>query len=149
MRLGTRREEGQTIVEFAFGIPVLLLVVTAIFSFGYALNNYLQLNDAVGAGALALAESRGSTDPCNQASSAAFVGAPFLLQSSLTFTYQFYDSTGKSTGGAAGTSCPSAAGYLVAGGTAQITMTYPATIAIYGANIFQGTMTAQTTETIQ
>src|SRR5450755_4321380 len=63
-----RREEGQTLVEFALVLPVLLLVLLAILKFGLMFNHYLTLTDAVRAGARQLALGRGSaTNPCTAA----------------------------------------------------------------------------------
>ena len=70
-RLHFGDEKGGALVEFALVLPVLLLVVTAITTFGIALNNYLQLTEAVGIGGQVLSVSRGNTtDPCNIVSSA-------------------------------------------------------------------------------
>ena len=46
-------------VEMALVLPVLLLVVTGILTFGLAFNNYLLLTEATSVGARTLAISRG------------------------------------------------------------------------------------------
>jgi Flp pilus assembly protein TadG len=46
-----RRERGQTMTEFAIVLPIFLLLVLGIAQLGIAFNNYVQLTDAVRAGA--------------------------------------------------------------------------------------------------
>lgn len=50
-RARIRRERGQTMVEFTLVLPIFLLLVFGIAQFGIAFNNYVQLTDAVRAGA--------------------------------------------------------------------------------------------------
>jgi hypothetical protein len=62
-------EQGGALVEFALLLPILLLLTTGIMVFGVAMNNYLQLTNAVSIGARNLAISAGITlDPCATAS---------------------------------------------------------------------------------
>ena len=42
-----RGEEGSTIAEMALVLPIMLAVLTGVFSFGVALNQYLVLTNAV------------------------------------------------------------------------------------------------------
>ena len=58
-----RSERGQTMVEFALVLPMLLVVLLGIFQFGVAFNNYVTLTDAVRAGARKAAVSRNSSNP--------------------------------------------------------------------------------------
>jgi Flp pilus assembly protein TadG len=58
-----RNERGQTMVEFALVLPMLVVLLLGIFQFGVAFNNYVTLTDAVRAGARKAAVSRGSSDP--------------------------------------------------------------------------------------
>jgi len=53
-----RAERGQTIVEFAFVGPLLIVLVFAIIQFGITFNNYLTLTDAARAAARKAAVSR-------------------------------------------------------------------------------------------
>src|ERR1039458_6487808 len=57
-----RGEEGSTVAEMALVLPILLAVLTGIFSFGIALNQYLVLTNAVNNGARAFAMSAPATD---------------------------------------------------------------------------------------
>src|SRR5208337_38025 len=122
--LSAGSEKGQALVEFALVLPVLLLVVTGITTFGIALNNYLQLTEAVGIGGQALSVSRGNTtDPCNTVSSAV-EGASSL--SSTSYSGASCSSTSTTTG---------AAGNLTQGQAAVVTVTYPCSLAVYNFNI--------------
>ena len=46
-----RQEQGQTMVEFALVMPVLLLVIFGIIQFGVLYNDYISLTDATRVGA--------------------------------------------------------------------------------------------------
>jgi Flp pilus assembly protein TadG len=143
-------ESGQSMVEMALCLPMLLIIVTGIISFSIAQNNYLELRNAAGMGGRVLVESRGDTDPCKQASAAIYQGAPFLGTKRLSIAYSFYDQAGNSQGSAAGASCPSAQPWLIAKGTAKLTLTYPCNLGVYGHQFWPGcTLTAQTTEYVQ
>ena len=153
-----KSESGQSMVEFAVSLPVLLLVVTGMFTFGWALNNYLELEDAVSIGARLLAVSRlETTDPCALAYTAVTDAAPFLLrQGAISLTTTMFDATGTQLGSYSGTSCSSgsntegAAGNLVQGGSVQVTATFPCNLSVYGVNYISNcNLQAQTTEYVQ
>src|SRR5277367_498494 len=77
LRARLRSQEGQSLLEFALTLPILLTLVTAICIFGIALNNYIEMSAAVGTGAQYLAMSRGNTtDPCTAAAGAFVNAAP-------------------------------------------------------------------------
>ena len=151
VRFQLRGNEGSALVEFAVVLPVLLLVLTGIFTFGVAMNNYNELTEAVNTGARQLAISRGqTTDPCATTVAAVYAAAPTLKQSKLAFSFAL-DGTAYS-----GTSCSSsstttgAAGNLVEGQAAEVSVTYPCNLAIYGINLAPScTLQAQTTELVQ
>jgi Flp pilus assembly protein TadG len=151
IHLHTSNEEGQALVEFALCLPVVMLVMTGIFTFGIALNNYLVLTNAVTIGAQQLAISRGqTTDPCATTVAAVYAASPTLTKANLSFTFTL-------NGNAySGTSCNSssittgAAGNLVQGTSAQVTVTYPCNLAVYGANYAPiCALKARTTEFVQ
>jgi Flp pilus assembly protein TadG len=56
-------EQGQAMTEFALVLPILLVILFAIIQFGIVFNRYLDLTDAVRAGARKAAVSRLATDP--------------------------------------------------------------------------------------
>ena len=158
IRLRKRSEEGGALVEMALVLPILMLVLTGIFSFGIAMANYMQLTEAVSVGGRALAVSRNQyLDPCAAAVSAIESAAPSLNPARLTFTFVL-------NGGSpiTGTSCSSsdynsgAAGAITTAGnahppgSAQVTVTYPCNLAVYGRNLVPScNLTAQTTELVQ
>ena len=159
----TGKQKGQSLVEFAMVMPMLLLVVTGLAAFGIYINHYIALTDAVSTGARLLAISRGQTtyppvggvpDPCALTVNAIEQAAPFMAPASMTFKFVLNTTIPAST--YTTTSCSSAStntgssAYLVQGKPAQVSVTYPCNMAIYGKNLFPGcTFTAQTTEIVQ
>jgi len=145
-------EKGQALVEFALVLPVLLLVVTGMLVFGVYLNNYITLTDAVGTGARQLAISRGqTTDPCKLAVTAIENAAPFLTATpsvSPTFTFVLNTTTYSVPTCPSGSTSTGAAGNLAAGAQAQVTVTYPCNLTVYGYS-YPCTLTARTTEIVQ
>ena len=139
--LGNRR--GQSLLEFSFAMPLLLLVITGMVSFGIVLHNYLVLTNGVNAGAQLLSMSRGqTTDPCATASAAVENAAPGLTTASITFSYVI-DGTSYS-----GTSCTSGAASMIQGASAEVKATYPCAYMIYGMAT-TCSLASQTTEIIQ
>jgi Flp pilus assembly protein TadG len=128
-------QEGQAMVEMALILPVLLLVVTGILVFGLAFNNYLMLTEATSVGARTLAISRGeTTDPCATAASAVYAAAPLLVAANLSFTFVLNGTTYTGPSCNSGSSTTGAAGNLKQGAYAVVTVTYPCSLAVYGAN---------------
>jgi len=58
-----RNEQGQTMVEFAFVLPILLVMLFGIIQFGVIFNNYVALTDAARAASRKGAVSRNASDP--------------------------------------------------------------------------------------
>lgn len=71
-------ERGQTMAEFAFILPILLVLMLGIAQFGVAFNNYVTLTDAVRAGARKAAVSRNSSDPAGACRAAVIAAAGSL-----------------------------------------------------------------------
>jgi Flp pilus assembly protein TadG/uncharacterized membrane protein (UPF0127 family) len=144
-------DHGQSLVEFAVCLPVLLLVVTGICTFGIALNNYLMLTNSVSVGARLLAISRGqTTDPCLTTATAVYAAAPILKKTSLTFTFVLDGTSYAGTTCSSGSTTTGAAGKLVQGTSAQVTVTYPCSLVVYGVNYAPScSLKAQTTELVQ
>jgi Flp pilus assembly protein TadG len=136
-----------------------MLVATGIFAFGIALNNYLELTNAVTIGAQLLAVSRGNTsNPCQTATNAIYNAAPYLQEGSLSFNYTFTPSTGGTSTSFAGnsnecsaTGSSGATAYMLQGEQVAVTATYPCTLVGYGFNLSSlgCTLTANVTEIIQ
>jgi len=141
-RLRGNNEDGQALIEFAFSVPLLLLLASGIAAFGIVLNNYEELTNATSTSAQTLSMSRGQTsDPCAATAQAFYAAAPTLHQGSLGFTIAL---NGVNVGG---TSCSSAT--LVENQTAQVTVTYPCNFPlVYGLNL-SCTLRSQTAEAIQ
>jgi Flp pilus assembly protein TadG len=141
-RVGQR---GQSTVELALALPLLLTLLIGAVEFGVAFNNELALTFATTAGGQLLSISRGqTTDPCHTASQAVYSAAPNLNQSNLNFTITL--------GGHSFTS-PSCSGqqdYLVQSQSAQVTVTYPCNLQLFGFNPAPNcALSAQTTVLIQ
>ena len=146
-----RREDGQSLVEFALCVPILLLIVTGTFTFGIAMNNFIMLTDATNVGARLLAISRGQyTDPCSKVAAAVAAAAPNLSSSALAYTFVLNGTSypGGSCNSPTTTTGPAA--NLVQGGIVKVTVTYPCNLRVYGTNYAPNCLlTAQTTELVQ
>jgi len=139
---GRLHERGQSVLEFALGLPLLLTLITGLVMFGIAFNNELTLTYAADAAAQLLSISRGqTTDPCQTTANAVYSSAPYLNQSDLAFTIVL---GGHSYAGA---SCSGA--QLVESETAQVTVTYPCSLGIFGFSVANFSLTAQTTALVQ
>jgi Flp pilus assembly protein TadG len=145
------QEEGQAMVEMALLLPVLLLLVTGLLTFAVALNNYVMLIQATGVGARAIAISRGqTTDPCATASQAVSAAAPLLTAGNLSYTFNLNGTTYTGASCSSGSSTTGAAANLVQGSNAVVTVTYPCSLVVYGANYAPNCqLQAQITELIQ
>ena len=129
-----RGERGQAILEMAFLMPLLLVIVMGVCYFGIAMNNYLSLQSAVTAGAVNLAENQSLATPVPNACTVATTviqGASNLKPSQITITYP--------TSG-------SCAGGLVAGTPVTVNATYPCVLPIYGMNFTSCTLGATSTQ---
>ena len=143
--------EGGALVEFALVAPVLLLLAMGIATAGVAMNNYLQLTNAVSVGARTLASAGGiTTDPCSTASSAVISAAPGLTQSNFTFSYTLNGTSYSGTTCSSSSTSTGAAGNLATGTNATLTVTYPCNLTIFGVNYAPGcTLKGQATELVQ
>ncbi len=143
------RNDGQSLVEFALAVPLLLMIVTGITAFGVVFNHYIMLTEATSVGARQLAVSRGQTlDPCQTFSAAVSAAAPLLKTSSLTFTLTLNGDTytGTSCSGSVTSGAPAD---MVLGTSAVVKVTYPYSLGIFRSIVSNGLLTAQTTELMQ
>jgi len=136
--------QGGAIVETAITLPIILLLLTGIFSFSMALHEKLTLAEAVSNGGRVLASERGDTDPCSTTTNAIYAAAPSLSQSNMTISYTL-------NGVAVGSGVTSCSGTtnMVSGQSAEITATYPVSISVYGKSFGSFPLTTQITETVQ
>jgi Flp pilus assembly protein TadG len=128
-----RGEQGQSLVEFALIAPMLLLLATGIMVFGLAMNNYLQLTNAVSVGARTVAINAGVTlDPCATAANAITAAAPGLNPANFTFSYTFSGTAYSSNSCSSSDFKSGAAKALASGSTATVTATYPFNLSVFG-----------------
>jgi Flp pilus assembly protein TadG len=146
-----RDERGAALIEFAVTLPVLLLVVTATCTFGVAFNNFLIVTEGVSVGARLLAISRGqTTDPCALTATAIYNAAPSLTHSKFLFTFVLNGTTYNGASCSSSSTSTGAAANLVQGQSVQVTVSYPCTLGVYGANLAPScSLKAQTTELVQ
>lgn len=146
-------DEGSALVEFALILPMLLLITTGILVFGVAMNNYLQLTNAVSMGARTAAINAQLTkDPCALASNAIIAAAPGLTASKITFNFTFNgvsypnQSTCNSSSVTTG-----AAGNLASGTNVTVNATYPLNLSVFGKVFSQSNavLSASSTELVQ
>ena len=148
--LRAARSEGGSLVEFAIIAPLMLCLLTGIFGLGFALFFYLQLNNAVDVGARTVAviratNSDGTTpDPCAAAYTAVTNAAPTLNKAQIKFNFNLNGTAYNNV-----TSCTNGAANIIAGKTAQVSVSYPYTLMIFGWKPVALTMNAQTTELLQ
>lgn len=157
-RIRTGSEKGQATIELAIALPILLVLVTGIATFGIAFANYLSLQNAVSIGALQLAVSRANTtNPCSLAASTVQAALPNgMVAGNLTFTLVLNGVSYGPYTGVSGASCSSssnttgAAGNLVQGQNAQLIVSYPCNLSVYGKNYAPScTLSSQVTELVQ
>ena len=127
-RFQLRAERGQTMVEFAIVLPVLMLVVFAIIQLGILWNNYVALTDAVRAGARTAAVSRTAPDP---------VGATIQ---------RVKDATGDLNQADLAVSVVSGWNH---GDDVTVTATYPYSISLFGLVVKSGDLKSTTTERVE
>lgn len=131
----------------AVTLPVVMLIMTGLFSFSIALYQKLLLSEAISVGGRLLAVDRGDTDPCLTAANAIYANAPGLAKSNINLTFVL---NGVSTNAA---TCPGVSGAanvnMVAGQSAQIQATYPCTFMVYSKSFAACSMQTAVTEVVQ
>jgi Flp pilus assembly protein TadG len=155
-------EQGTAMVEMALAMPIMLAMLTSIFSFSIVLYQKLQLGEAVSNAGRVMALERGDTDPCATTASAIYAAAPALAKSSMTLTFTLGGtntggsvSGGTAYGGTKGVAptCTAAgnggAAALQTGWPAQIQATYPCSFFVFNTKLGACSVTTQVTEVIQ
>lgn len=102
--------------------------MTAIVQLGLTFNNYLNLTDAVRAGARTAAVSRSLTDPAAAAKAAVHNAAGGMTQSKLDVDVQSSWQAGRDV---------------------TVTGSYPYEISIFGLPVYKGSLTSTTTERVE
>lgn len=114
-----RDEQGQTLVEFAIVLPLLVVLLFAIIQFGIVFNNYVALTDAARAAARKGAVSRNSSNPTADCQSQGMAAAGDLDSSKLQLT------------------CSSTWG---AGDDVQVNAQYPYSVSLFGLPLISGNL---------
>ena len=123
-----RGENGQTMTEFALVLPLVAMLLFAIFQFGIVFHDYVQITDATRAGARKAAVSRDLPDPAASAAAAVKSSASGLDPSNLDV---------------------SVSSSFTRGSDVTVTATYPYSISLLGIVIKSGRMTSTTTERVE
>jgi Flp pilus assembly protein TadG len=147
-------EEGGPLVEMAFALPLMMLLITGVFSLGLMMSSYLMVSHAVDVGARNLALSRGATtNPCSDTISVIQSAAP---TAALNATYTFkigsdtFSGASNSFSGSGSSDCSQlGVSDMVAGDTATVSVTYPYQLLIYLWSAKTYNITASTSEVIQ
>jgi hypothetical protein len=149
-RVKAGNKRGQSLIEFTLVMPILLLVMTGMLSFGFALHNYLVLANGVTAGAQVLAISRGqTTDPCATAYAAVKSASLGLTTANLSMTVVINGTTYSPPTPPLTPSCTAGAANMVQGTSAEVAATYPCILAVVGMNFSACKLQMQTVELIQ
>ena len=146
-RYGTRApvqdESGNTIVETALMLPLLLLVLLAIFKVGMVFNQAISLTQAANIGAQVLQTDRWSksNDPCLDVFNAIKGAAPTLNSKNITLILTLNNNpsiTATST-----TTCSGKQSQLQQGGPVALEVKYPFSFSLigYGSSSFVGSAT--------
>lgn len=122
-------EQGQTMVEFALVIPILLVVLFAVVQFGVVYKDYVTLTDASRVGARKAAVSRHEANPAGAAEAAVRGSASGLDQGEL------------------GVSVSATA--WEHGEDVTVTATYPYEIDLMGLVVASGQLESSTTERVE
>jgi Flp pilus assembly protein TadG len=159
--------EGGALVEMALVVPLMLMLITGMASFGIALNRYLILSHAADIGARYIAINEGnftngtSTNPCAMAATqiqAAAVGVPaaqisysITLTPTATGTSTTYTSSNGASGFGSGTSCATGgtANMGSGGGIVTVSLSHPVTPFVVFWTNRTLSLVATTTEIIQ
>jgi len=152
-------ERGSSLVEFALVLPMMMVLITGMYSLGIALSNYVMLTNAVGAGARAFAISpavtinTGSgttatiTDPCAYAIQMATQATPTIPAGGVTYTFTYTSlATGKSTNYTNQT-CSGISTSV--GDTVQMQALYPYNFLLYGFSPGTLNLQARSAELVQ
>jgi len=138
----SRNEEGSVLVELAVALPMLMLLITGVFSFAAAYSNQLTLTQAVGTAGQNLQQIRTSTtNPCKDVLTQIENSAPSLTPGSITLTLTLNGTK------VPGNSCSGDQSYLIQGAPVTVTATYPCNLHAFSMNFGNSCqLAAQVTE---
>jgi Flp pilus assembly protein TadG len=124
-----RKQDGQAMVELAFVLPILIMVMLGIVQFGIVFNNYVTLTDAARAGARRAAVSRQDPNRDSAVITAVKNSASDLDLSKL--------------------SVPPPVSTWDPGSDVTVTASYPYSISLLGLVVKSGSLTTKTTERVE
>lgn len=137
---------GANAVEFALIAPLLLMLLMAIIQFSIALNNYIELTEAVRTGArnLAISRAMASATPYTTTISNIKSSAGNLTGSNITVTMSV-----NGTACTSDTTCATALA-AAAGDTASVTATYPCNLTVMNFNFYPScSLQSQTSDLVE
>ncbi|HEY6491415.1 MAG: TadE family protein [Terracidiphilus sp.] len=134
--------EGNALVEMAVTLPVLMLVMTGIFSFSLLLFQQMQLTETVSNTGRYLAVARQAPDPCATALSS-IQNAPGLSANPVISITQ--------NGAALPSTCPTTptSSTLITGATVNVSVKSTSSLAVYGSGLTNLYLTSQISEIVQ
>jgi Flp pilus assembly protein TadG len=131
MRTRLRGERGQSAVELALFVPVLLVVLFVVIQFGQVYLQYQEVSAATSEGARRAATMAGVADPGRTATITSTVRGGASVGTSGAF-----DSTGLAV---------TVSSSWIPGSPVTVTSSYPASVTILGVTLFSGTLTTRRT----
>jgi Flp pilus assembly protein TadG len=145
-----RQEDGQSLVEFAVVVPLLLMLVTGIIQFGLVFNKYITLTDAARNGAEKLAIGRGLSNPCDPAvlQTISSGSATNVTSSQVAPTF----SSGSDfcgTGSYVYNTSGNTNGTEIAGDQATVTVTQTFNLGVFGVSFIPITLSASASDAVQ
>jgi len=123
-------ERGQTMTEFAFVLPILLVLLFGIIQFGIIFNNYVALTDAARAASRKGAVSRNASDPQGDCQSTGYAAGSNLKNPGTDFVL----------------TCSSS---WAAGSDVTVTATYPYDINLLGWVVASGQLNTTMKERVE
>ena len=123
-------ERGQTMTEFAFVLPILLVLLFGIIQFGIIFNNYVALTDAARAASRKGAVSRNASDPQGDCQSTGYAAGSNLKNPGTDFVL----------------TCSSS---WAAGSDVTVTATYPYDINLLGWVVASGQLITTMKERVE
>lgn len=150
-------ERGGSLVEFALIVPMMMVLITGMYSLGMALSYYMILTNAASVGARAFAISpevtvtngkttSAITDPCAYAIQMATQATPTINSNSITYTITYTPTGGKSVTYTTGT-CNNLSTNV--GDFVQLKASYPYSLLLYGFKPATLNVQARSAEVVQ
>jgi len=128
-KIDMRSDRGQTMVEFAFVVPILCLLLFGIIQFGIVYHNYVTLTDATRVGARKAIVSGDDPDPVGVTKAAVKKSAVNLDHAKLAIQV-------------------TSAGWAT-GDDVTVEASYPYEINLFGLPVTKGQLTSTTTERVE